>query len=644
MIFNLNFQLRSLKGTTISSCDSLVFYMMKNMNIKNYKTRLVVFILEFLAKASPPLPKTMAMRFKKSAKKRRNFILTYQDVLAAWGRQRREQLPEAVRLVENLRNGPMFSVVVPVFNPRPDLLAKMIESIQAQSYKNWELCLADDCSTDTNVHNMLRKFAREDNRINVIFRKENGHISAATNSAIEIAKGDFIVFVDHDDIIDPDSLLLAAKEIVDRPHVKIIYSDQDLISVDDVRSGPFFKPDFDRLLICEHNYVSHLGVYDADLVRKVGGCRIGLEGSQDHDMLLRCIEHITDDQVYHIPKILYSWRTSPGSAAHSSDAKPYAAIAGRRAVEEHLRRTTNTDIVVEHGSLPFTYCPKYQVSGTPLVSIIMPTRDHLAVTRTAVESVLDKTSYKNYEILIVDNGSIEEPTLKWFKHIQAHDHRVRVLRDDRPFNYSSLNNNAAKHANGDYIVLLNNDVEIISGDWLSEMLALAQRDKAGCIGAKLYYPDGRIQHAGVIVGLGGVAGHVFSLSPSDAAGYGGRLKLRNTYTAVTAACLLISKPIFEEVGGLNEHDLKIAFNDIDFCLKVAKAGYKNAWTPYAELTHHESLSRGYEDSPEKKARLEKEADYMIAKWKTDIFEDPAYNVNLTKDRDDYSFGRPVWKI
>jgi GT2 family glycosyltransferase len=274
----------------------------------------------------------------------------------------------------------------------------------------------------------------------------------------------------------------------------------------------------------------------------------------------------------------------------------------------------------------------------------MPTRDHLAITRTAVESVLDKTAYQNYEIIIVDNGSVEERTLNWFKHIQADDNRVRVLRDDRPFNYSALNNNAVKYANGDYLVLLNNDIEVISRDWLSEMLALAQRDNAGCIGAKLYYPDGRIQHAGVVIGLTTVANHPYNFFAGHDYGYFSGLKFRRAYTAVTAACLLVSKEIFNKLGGLNENDLQIAYNDVDFCLKVAKAGYQNAWTPYAELTHHESISRGYEDTPEKRARFQKEAEYMIAQWKTNTFVDPAYNINLTKDRSDYSFGPPIWKV
>ena len=586
----------------------------------------------------------MAQRFSRSSQKRKRYQVDYQDLLTGWEQQRLNQKPKLLQLAKDLENGPLFSIVVPIYNPRPDLLAKMIKSIQTQSYKKWELCLADDCSTDKNVHDTLRDFAAQDTRIKLIFRAENGHISAATNSALEMATGDFIVLVDHDDVIDPDALLLVAKEIRDRPDVKIIYSDQDLISINDKRSSPFFKPDFDRLLICEHNYVSHLGVYDAQLVRKVGGCRIGLEGSQDHDMLLRCIEHITDQQIFHIPKVLYSWRTSPGSVANSSSAKPYAAIAGRQAVEEHLRRVNGVDVEVEHGPFPLTYRPKYQVSGTPLVSIIMPTRDHLAITRTAVESVLDKTAYQNYEIIIVDNGSVEERTLNWFKHIQADDNRVRVLRDDRPFNYSALNNNAVKYANGDYLVLLNNDIEVISRDWLSEMLALAQRDNAGCIGAKLYYPDGRIQHAGVVIGLTTVANHPYNFFAGHDYGYFSGLKFRRAYTAVTAACLLVSKEIFNKLGGLNENDLQIAYNDVDFCLKVAKAGYQNAWTPYAELTHHESISRGYEDTPEKRARFQKEAEYMIAQWKTNTFVDPAYNINLTKDRSDYSFGPPIWKV
>lgn len=569
---------------------------------------------------------------------------SYDYLLQSWAKLRAEQAPKLAALAEELQNGPKFSVVVPVYNPQPKLLAEMIESVRVQSYPNWELCLADDCSTDPAVHEMLRDYAARDPRIKVVFREKNGHICAASNSAIELATGAFIVLVDHDDLIDPDALLLVAKEINDHPDAIIIYTDEDKISVAGKRYGPYFKSDWNRLLAYAVNYVSHLGIYQTELLRKVGGFRLGYEGSQDHDLLLRCSEHAANHQIRHIPKVLYSWRASPGSAAESGAAKPYAWDAGRRVVEDHLNRATGQVIQVELGKFPFTYRPKWPVQGEPLVSIIIPTRDMLDIMRVTVESVLQKTTYTNFEIIIIDNGSVERKTLDWLAKVQAEDARIRVLRDDRPFNYSALNNAAVAVSRGEYILLLNNDIEVISPDWLTEMLALAQREHAGCIGAKLVYPDGRLQHAGVIMGIGGVAGHAGRFFPRDHVFDGARLLFPENLSAVTGACLLVSRKIYDEVGGLNAADLAIAFNDVDLCLKVAAAGYENAWTPFAELIHHESLSRGHEDTPAKKARFQKEVEYMFARWKTQTYDDPAYNPNLTREREDFSFGPPIWTL
>lgn len=569
---------------------------------------------------------------------------SYDYLLQSWAKLRAEQAPKLAALAEELQNGPKFSVVVPVYNPQPKLLAEMIESVRVQSYLNWELCLADDCSTDPAVHEMLRDYAARDPRIKVVFREKNGHICAASNSAIELATGAFIVLVDHDDLIDPDALLLVAKEIKDHPDAMIIYTDEDKISVTGKRYGPYFKCDWNRLLAYTNNYVSHLGTYRTDLVRKIGGFRLGYEGSQDHDLLLRCSEHAANHQIRHIPKVLYSWRASPGSVANDGGAKPYAWDTGQRAVTEHLQRFTGQYVKVDKGEGSFTYCPNWPIQGHPLVSIIIPTRDMLDILWVTVESVLQKTTYTNYEIIIIDNGSVERKTLDWLAKVQAEDARIRVLRDDRPFNYSALNNAAVAVSRGEYVLLLNNDVEVITPNWLSEMLALAQREHAGCIGAKLVYPDGRLQHAGVIIAIGGVAGHAAKYFPRDHVFDGARLLFPENFSAVTGACLLVSRKIYDEVGGLNAADLAIAFNDVDLCLKVAAAGYENAWTPFAELIHHESLSRGHEDTPAKKARFQKEAEYMFARWKTQTYDDPAYNPNLTREREDFSFGPPIWTL
>ncbi len=622
------------------------------MIFKRIKKWAAFLLLTGLSKASPPLPTRMTARFKRSAAKRdprrKPFfgadLQSYEYLLQSWAKLRKDQAPKLANLMKSLKNGPKFSVVVPVYNPQPKLLAQMIESVRMQSYVNWELCLADDCSTDPAVHQMLRDYAARDSRIKVVFRDKNGHISAASNSAIELATGDFITLVDHDDLIDPDALFFVANEIRQNPESMIIYTDEDKITVTGDRYGPYFKCDWNRLLICTNNYACHLATYRTDLVRKVGGFRLGYEGSQDHDLLLRCSEHAMDHQIRHIPKVLYSWRASPGSVAHDGGAKPYAWDTGQRAVADHLQRFTGQYIKVEKAEGMFTYRPDWPIQGFPLVSIIIPTRDKLDILRVTVESVLQKTTYTNFEIIIIDNGSVEQPTLDWLIAVQSKDARIRVIRDDRPFNYSALNNAAVAVSRGEYILLLNNDMEVISSNWLSEMLSLAQRNRAGCIGAKLFYPNGTVQHAGLIVGLAGVAGHSHYRTSRNNIGYYGRLIFYHSLAAVSGACLLVSRKIYDHVGGLNETDLAIAYNDVDFCLKVAEAGYQNAWTPFAELFHHESASRGHEDTPEKKARFQKEAEYMIARWKTDTFQDPAYNPNLTRDRDDFSFGPPIWTL
>ncbi|PRY94130.1 GT2 family glycosyltransferase [Donghicola tyrosinivorans] len=385
-------------------------------------------------------------------------------------------------------------------------------------------------------------------------------------------------------------------------------------------------------------------MYRKEIVEKVGGFRVGFEGAQDYDLLLRVLEHCSEKQVRHIPKVLYSWRTSPGSKASERSEKKYAVEAGRLALEEHLTRQNGVKVGVREGAFPFTYRVDWPITEAPLVSLIIPTRDMVNVLRVAVESILEKTTYENYEIIIVDNGSQKAETLSWFREIQAFDTRVRVVSDSSPFNYSRLNNRAVRMAKGEVLGLVNNDVEVISPDWLTEMVSLTIRDDVGCVGAKLYYPDDTVQHAGVVIGMGGVAGHTHLRCKRGDHGYFTRLCNRQEYSAVTAACLLVEKDIYQEVGGLNENELTVAFNDVDFCLKVGAAGYRNVWTPYAELYHYESISRGYEDTPEKLTRFNREKRYMIDTWATDKFRDPAYNANLTLKRSDFSIGEPQWEL
>jgi GT2 family glycosyltransferase/predicted O-methyltransferase YrrM len=643
---NKEIALLQRRGDTLSS----LLINARQHPLKQLRRLIVSRLLMALSKASPPLSPRVARRFARSAAKRDpkqvehhnvNARETYTELLEGWAIQRAESTNQTLALAKRLSNGPMFSIIVPVYNTDPTLLQEMIDSVTSQSYKNWELCIADDASPDARVKTVLLKAADLDSRVRIVFREENGHISHASNSAIEIAHGEYLVLLDHDDVLDPDALLYVAECIDRHPAAKIIYTDEDKIHDDGSRYEPHFKPDWNRELLYSINYVSHLGVYSAEIVNKIGGFRPGYEGAQDHDLLLRCLSHVTDDQVYHIPKVLYSWRAAPGSTAASSDVKPYAWTVGVRAMTEALSDQCGQPIEVVPGPYPFTYLPQWPLANEPTVTIVIPARDQLDITRLAVESILEKTNYGNFEIVIVDNGSVEPETLAWFKEITTSS-QVKVARDDGPFNYSALNNKAIAQSQSDIVALVNNDIEIISGGWLREMVSLAIRPDVGCVGAMLYYPDDTIQHAGVIVGLGGCAGHVHKHLAREHIDRNARLMVRQEYTAVTGACLVVRRAVYEAVGGLNEEHLTIAFNDVDFCLKVKAAGYRNLWTPLAEMYHHESASRKTENTSAKRARFKREVQYMKDTWQTDTMDDPAYNPNLTKYHEDFRFGPARW--
>jgi GT2 family glycosyltransferase len=389
-------------------------------------------------------------------------------------------------------------------------------------------------------------------------------------------------------------------------------------------------------LFYSHNLISHLGVYRADLLREIGGFRQGFEGSQDYDLALRCIELIAPNQIHHIPRVLYHWRIHTKSTAQSGDAKPYALLAGERALNEHFQRQTVNAVskLIGHG-----YRTRFALPDiVPLVSLIIPTRNGHHLVRRCIESILKKTTYLNYEILIVDNGSDDPATLQYFQELQS-ETRVRVIRDDRAFNYSALNNDAVKRARGELVGLINNDIEATSQEWLSEMVSHALRPGVGAVGARLWYPNNTLQHGGVILGMGGVASHSHKHLPRHQYGYFGRADLVQSFSAVTAACLLIRKEIYEAVGGFNEK-LQIAFNDVDFCLRVREAGFRNVWTPYAELYHHESATRGVENTAEKQERFAEEVKYIMQRWDGLLLNDPAYSPNLTLDIEDFRLAWP----
>lgn len=532
---------------------------------------------------------------------------------------------------------PLISVVMPTYNTKPEWLIEAIESVRTQIYPNWELCIADDASTNPSIHPILERYTKEDPRIKVIFREKNGHISAASNSALELADGEWIALMDHDDLLAEHALFWVVDAINQRPDIRLIYSDEDKIDEAGKRSAPYFKCDWNVDLFYSHNLITHLGVYRKDLLHDIGGFRKGLEGAQDYDLALRCIELIEPKQIHHVPRVLYHWRMHAESTAQSADAKPYAMLAGERAINEHFQRE-NIDAKVEH--IDHGYRVRYALpENPPLVSLIIPTRNGLKLIKQCIESILAKTTYHNYEILIVDNGSDDPATLGYFDALKA-EARVTVLRDDRPFNYSALNNAAVKSARGTVLGLLNNDMEIISQDWLSEMVSIALQPQVGAVGARLWYPNDTLQHGGVILGIGGWAGHAHKGFPHGHPGYAGRMSLISGFSAVTGACLVVRKELYEELGGLNEPDLQTACNDVDFCLRVRGAGYRNVWTPYAELYHHESATRGYENTPEKQARFAREVQYMKQRWGDFLLNDPAYSPNLTLDHEDFSLAWP----
>ncbi len=487
------------------------------------------------------------------------------------------------------------------------------------------------------MRNVLEEYAARDARIKVAWREKNGHISAASNTALALASGEYVALLDHDDVVAPDALYWIAKEINDHPDTALLYSDEDKLDFDAVRILPYFKSDWNYDLFLSHNLITHLGVYRADVVRAIGGFRTGFEGAQDYDLALRFIERIAPRQIRHIPRVLYHWRMLRGSTAIGAGEKDYAAERARLAIEEHLQRTgipasveTIPDMAVQR--------VRYRLPDpAPLASIIIPTRNGQKLVRQCIESIRAKTTYAPYEIVLVDNGSDDAAAIAYFRSLQDAG-TVRLLADPRPFNFSRLNNEAAREARGDYLVFLNNDIEVITPDWLSEMVSHAQRPEIGAVGARLWYPNNTIQHAGLVL-VAGLAAHAHHGRKRGDHGYFSRASLIQSLSAVTAACLCVRRAVLDEVGGFDEA-LAVAFNDVDLCLRIQAAGYRNLYTPYAELYHHESASRGYEDTPEKMARFQKEADILRGRWMPVLMNDPYYNPNLTLSGEPFTLAWP----
>lgn len=541
---------------------------------------------------------------------------------------------------------PLFSIVVPLYRTKPEYLRELIDSVRSQTYGNWQLCIAhahvDDAdggqtSCDDELTAILKEYACEDPRICWRALPENLGIAGNTDAAIALATGEFLVLADHDDLLAPDALYELAAAIDREPETDVLYSDEDKVSMDGKKYfEPHFKPDFSLDLLCSMNYICHLFAVRRDVAKRAGGFRKEYEGAQDLDFILRCSE--CAGRIVHVPKILYHWRCHMDSTAANPESKRYAFEAGRRAVEAHYQRC-GIPARVENAQFYGMYRTVYEWETEPLVSVIIPNKDHAADLKKCLDSIYGKSDYRNFECVIVENNSTEPETFDFYKTLEAEHENLRVVFYEGGFNFSKINNFGAAAARGDYFLLLNNDTEMIGSDCIRELLGYCMREDVGAVGAKLLYEDGTIQHAGVVVGFGGTAGHAFIGKSRYDTGYFGRILCAQDYSAVTAACMMTKRSVFEAVGGLTE-ELAVAFNDVDYCLKVREYGKLVVYNPYAELFHYESRSRGYEDSPEKVERFNGETEQLLNRWRGLIEAgDPCYNRNLTLDNSDFSLRR-----
>ena len=570
-----------------------------------------------------PLMRSISMSLRNPlARQYRQWLLENPLDQAGINRMRSEQ--------DGFRLTPTFSVIVPIYNVEEALLRKCLDSVVTQIYGNWELCLADDASDRPPARPLLEEYRARDSRIKVVYLDRNRGISAATNAALELATGDYIALLDNDDELALDALFHVAKLINEHPEADMVYSDEDKINQAGNFCEPFFKPDWSPNLLLSQMYICHLGVYRRSIAEKIGLFREGFDGSQDYDFVLRFTEET--DNIFHIARILYHWRIIPGSTAEKYDSKD-SDIPSLKALTHAMHRQELPGIV-ERGLEMGTFRVRPTIRGEPLVSIIIPTRDRSDLLERCLDSIEKRTTWPNFEILVMDNGSRENRSLDYLQRLRERD-RYHVIRFDGPFNYAAINNSASREASGEYLIFLNNDTEVETGDWLEAMMEVLQLPEAGAASAKLLYPDDTVQHAGIVMGLGGIANPAFYQTRHSDRTYFNQSAVIRNYSAVTGACMMVSKDIFEELGGFDEENLPIAYNDIDFCLRLNEKGYLVVYTPFAILYHHEAASRGYREDPE--------AYFMLRNWKEVIDRDPYYNPNLARDRFDFSLklNKPV---
>ena len=526
-----------------------------------------------------------------------------------------------------------ISVIVPAFRTPELFLCQMIDSLLNQTYTNWELCIANASPDDETMAHVLKEYTEKDSRIKVKDLEVNAGISENTNEALAMATGDFVGLLDHDDLLAPNALYEIALALENDQDIEALYTDEDKVTMDlSEHFQPNLKSDFNLDLLRSNNYICHFFVAKRSLIDLVGGFRPEFNGAQDYDFIFRCTD--AAKKIKHIPEILYHWRTHEASTADNPMSKMYAYEAGKRAIEEHLKRRGQTAEVTLKKNLGF-YRVTYPVSGNPLVSIIIPNKDEKDSLKLCIDSIKKKTTYSNYEIIIVENNSITTEIFNYYKELEK-EKNIRVVSWEREFNYSVINNFGVKHANGELILFLNNDVEVLSDHWMEELVANTQRPEVGITGVKLLYPDGTIQHAGTVIGIGGIAGHMLVGMKGDRSGYLNKAVTQMNYSAVTAACMMMKRSVFEELGGFEEQ-LAVAFNDVDLCLRTVASGHLVVYNPYVELRHYESKSRGAEDSEEKVRRFQNEIEFMRTRWEDLLKQgDPYYNKNLSLSKWNYS--------
>lgn len=528
---------------------------------------------------------------------------------------------------------PTISIIMPIYKSDHALLRQAIDSVVGQTYPKWQLCICDDASNDQELSDLLAEYAKVDKRIVFHTRQVNGHISRASNDAFDLAEGEFIGFLDHDDKIASNALAFYVAEILKNRNINLIYSDQDKITVKGERYDPYFKTGYNPDLLRSQNYIDHFAVFRTDLVRQLGGLRIGYEGSQDYDLVLRAFDASDPAQVVHVPRVLYHWRAVPGSIAFAPQDKTYAPERSRKALKDHLDRNQEKNAQILSPYPEFSiHRVKYPLpQEIPLVSIIIPTKEDAAMLKKCIDGIIHGTDYSEIEIIIVDNGSFEEEVLLYYEKLQKFDN-IRIVKYAKKFNYSDMNNYALQFAKGEIVCFLNNDVAPINADWLEEMVRHALRPDVGAVGARLLYSSGHVQHFGVVLGFKGVAGHAFRYLPRDSLGPWAQARLTQNFLAVTAACLVVRREIVDQVGGFDSDGLPVVFNDVDLCLKIHEAGYRNVVTPHAELFHLESVTRG---------TLASEEEYRVFKerWEKQIENDPFFNPNLSRDKESYLVGQ-----